>query len=159
MIPVSLPLVAIERASGSVSEICLSLLFTISALITLSRAISSFSFAILSLNRATLASGIASPRRSAVSSCAMFLNPLQASFHLGFGEVLIARIDSPEFGSVNGDARLAQQIKLAAQGHEGTANLTNGLAIVLAEIRDGLEVRYQMPRQPDQLDVALALAL
>jgi Protein of unknown function (DUF1194) len=52
---VSLPRVAIERASGSVSEICLFLLFTISALITLSRAISSFSFAILSLNRSTFA--------------------------------------------------------------------------------------------------------
>ena len=79
-------------------------------------------------------------------------------FHLGFGEVLIARIDRLEFGSVNGDACLAQQIKLAAQCHEGPANLTNGVAIVLTEIRDGLEVRYQMPRQPDQLDVALALA-
>ena len=32
---------------------------------------SSFSFTILSLNRATFASGTASPRRSAVSSCAM----------------------------------------------------------------------------------------
>src|SRR4029077_513981 len=73
------------------------------------------------------------------------LNPLQTPFHLGFGEVLISRIDSFEFGSVNGDARLAQQIKLAAQCHEGTANLTNGLAIVLPEIRDGLEVRCQMP--------------
>ena len=41
----SLPLVAIERASGSVSEICLSSLFIISALIALSRATSSFSFA------------------------------------------------------------------------------------------------------------------
>ena len=52
-------------------EICLPLLLDISALIALSRAISSFSFAILSLNRATFASGTASPRRSAVSSCAM----------------------------------------------------------------------------------------
>ena len=87
------------------------------------------------------------------------LDPLQTPFHLGFGEVLIARIDSLEFGTIDGDARLAQQIKLAAQHHEGTANLTNGLAVVLTEIRNGLEVRCQMPRQPDQLDVALALAL
>jgi hypothetical protein len=53
--PVSLPLVAIERASGSVSEICLSSLFIISALIALSRTISSFSFSILLLNCATFA--------------------------------------------------------------------------------------------------------
>jgi len=59
------------------------------------------------------------------------LNPPQTPFHLGSGEVLISRIDSFEFGSVNGDARLAQQIKLAAQCHEGTANLTNGLALSL----------------------------
>jgi hypothetical protein len=72
------------------------------------------------------------------------LNPLQTPFHLGFGEVLIAGIDGLEFGSVNGDARLAQQIKLASQCHEGTANLTNGLAIVLTEIRDGLEVWCQI---------------
>src|ERR1700746_1080122 len=42
--PVALPLVAIERASGSESEICLSSLFIISALIALSRTISSLSF-------------------------------------------------------------------------------------------------------------------
>ena len=42
--------------------------------------------------------------------------------------------------------------------HEATADLTNGLAVVLAEIRNGLEVRRQMPRQPDQLDITLAFA-
>lgn len=67
--PVSLPLVAIERASGSDSEICLSSLFIISALIALSRTISSLSFSILPFNRSTFASGTASPCRSAVSSC------------------------------------------------------------------------------------------
>src|SRR5271157_1019775 len=87
------------------------------------------------------------------------LDPLQTPFHLGLGEVLIARIDSLEFGTIDGDARLAQQIKIAAHRHEATANLTNGLAIVLAEIRNGLEVRRQMPRQPDQLDITLAFAL
>src|SRR6476646_10365071 len=52
-----------------------------------------------------------------------------------------------------------RSIKRAAQRHEGTADLTNRLAVVLAEIRNGLEVRRQLPRQPDQLDVALAFAL
>ena len=72
---------------------------------------------------------------------------------------LIARIDRLEFGTINGDARHAQQIKLAAQRHEGTADLTNGLAVVLAEIRNGLEVRRQLAGQPDQLDITLAFTL
>ncbi len=87
------------------------------------------------------------------------LDPLQTPFHLGLGEVLIARIDSLEFGTIDGDARLVQQIKLAAHRHEVTADLTNGLAIVLTEIRNGLEVRRQLSRQPDQLDITLAFAL
>jgi hypothetical protein len=44
-----------------VSEICLSSLRIISALIALSRTISSFSFSILLFSRATFASGTASP--------------------------------------------------------------------------------------------------
>src|SRR4029077_15241928 len=92
-------------------------------------------------------------------ACDALVDPLKTPLHLGLGEVLIARIDSLEFGTIDGNARLAQQIKLAAQRHEGTADLTNRLAVVLAEIRNGLEVRRQLPRQPDQLDVALAFAL
>src|SRR5271169_6129061 len=61
--------------------------------------------------------------------------------------------------SIDGDARCNKQIKLAAQRDELATNLTNGLAIVLAEIRDGLEVRRQLPGQPDHLDIALALPL
>jgi hypothetical protein len=57
-------------------------------------------------------------------------------------------------------ATLASLSKLSLRhSHEGTANLTNGLAVVLTEIRHGLEVRCQMSRQPDQLNVALALAV
>src|SRR5262249_25682165 len=71
----------------------------------------------------------------------------------------VPRIDRLELRSVDGDARCTEQIKLAAQPNELAANLTNGLAIVLAEIRDGLEVRRQLPGQPDHLDIALALPL
>jgi hypothetical protein len=42
------------------------------------------------------------------------VEPLKTPLHLGFGEVLIARIDSLEFATINGDARHARQIKLAA---------------------------------------------
>ena len=72
-------------------------------------------------------------------------------FIVGLGEVLIARIDSLEFGTIDGDACHVQQIKLAAQCHKGTADLANGLAVVLAEIRNGLEVRRQLSRQPDSV--------
>src|SRR5580704_19064656 len=46
-----------------------------------------------------------------------------------------------------------------AQRDELAAHLTNGLAVVLAEIRDGLEIRRQLPGQPDHLDIALTLPL
>jgi hypothetical protein len=55
--------------------------------------------------------------------------------------------------------RCNKQIKLAAQRDELAAHLTNGLAIVLAEICDRLEVRCQLPGQPDHLDIALAFPL
>ena len=87
------------------------------------------------------------------------VDALKTPPHLGLGEVLVARIDSLEFGTVDGDARHAQQIKLAAQRHEATADLTNGLAVVLTEIRNGLEIRRQLSGQPDQLDITLALTL
>src|SRR5439155_9068019 len=79
------------------------------------------------------------------------VDPLQPPLHLGLGEVLIPRIDGLELRSVDGNARCAEQIQLAAQCDELAADLTNGLAVVLAEIRNGLEVRRQLPRQPDQL--------
>jgi hypothetical protein len=52
-----------------------------------------------------------------------------------------------------------EQIKFAAQRDELATDLTNGPAIVLAKIRNGLEVRRQPAGQPDHLDVALAFPL
>src|SRR5215510_11754309 len=69
------------------------------------------------------------------------------------------RIDGLELRSIDGDARCNKQIKLAAQRDELATHLTNGLAIVLAEVRNGLEVRRQLPDQPDHLDIALAFPL
>src|SRR5215510_4005843 len=71
----------------------------------------------------------------------------------------VPSIDGLELRSINGHARCTEQIKLAAQRDKLATDLANGLAIVLAEIRDGFEVGRQLPRQPDQLDVALALPL
>ena len=43
-----------------------------------------------------------------------------------------------------------------AQHHELSADLADGLAIVLAEVGYGLEVRLQAASQPNQLDITLA---
>src|SRR5665647_1351296 len=87
------------------------------------------------------------------------VNLRQPPLHLGLGEVPVPRIDGLELASVDRNARLAEQFKEAAQHHELTAYLPDGLAIVLAEIGYRLEVRHQAAGQPDQLDVALAFPL
>jgi len=51
------------------------------------------------------------------------------------------------------------KFKAAAQPHELAADLADRLAIVLAEVGDGLEIRHQAAGQPNQLDVALTLPL
>src|SRR5215467_7026512 len=87
------------------------------------------------------------------------IDTLKTPLHLGLGEVLVPSINGLELRSINGDARCTEQIKLAAQRDKLATDLTNGLAIVLAEIRNGFEVWHQLPRQRDQLDVALAFPL
>ena len=74
------------------------------------------------------------------------VDPLKTSLHLRPGEVFVPRIDGLELRSIDGDAR-CKQTKLAAERDELAAELTNGLAIILAEICDGLEVRGQLPGQ------------
>jgi len=65
--------------------------------------------------------------------------------HLRPGEVLVPRIDGLELRSIDGDARCNKQTKLAAERDELAADLTNGVAIVFAELCDGLEVRRHCP--------------
>src|SRR5947208_13444888 len=59
----------------------------------------------------------------------------------------------------NRNACLAQQLKASAQHHELTADLVDGVAIILAEVGYRLEIRHQAPGQPHQLDVTLAFPL
>jgi hypothetical protein len=58
------------------------------------------------------------------------LNPLQTPFHLGFGEVLIARIDGLEFGSVN--ATLASLSKSSSRHSATKARQTSRMALPLS---------------------------
>src|SRR5882672_4338491 len=87
------------------------------------------------------------------------VNLRQTALHLGLGEVPIPRVDGLELAAVDRNARFAEQFKSAAQHHELAANPADGLAVVLAEVGYGLEVRHQTAGQPNQLDVTLALAL
>ena len=50
-----------------------------------------------------------------------------------------------------------EQIQLAAQQHELPEHRAEGIAVVAAEVGDGLEVGLQVPQQPDHLDVAMGL--
>src|SRR5882757_6072530 len=83
----------------------------------------------------------------------------QPPLHLGLREVPVPRVDGLELAAVDRNARLAEQFKAPAQHHELTADPAGGLAVVLAEIGNRLEVRHQATSQPHQLDVALALTL
>src|ERR1700691_5583735 len=83
----------------------------------------------------------------------------QPPLHLGLGEVPIPRVDGLELAAVDRNARVAKQFKSPAQHHELTADLADGLTIVLAEVGYGLEVGHQATGQPNQLNVTLALPL
>src|ERR1700687_6042426 len=86
-------------------------------------------------------------------------NLRQPPLHLGLGEVPVPRVDGLELAAVDRNARFAEQFKASAQHHELTADLTDGLAVVLPEVGYRLEVWHKAAGQPNQLDVALALPL
>src|SRR6266850_1919357 len=87
------------------------------------------------------------------------VNLRQPPLHLGFGEVPVPRVDGLKLAAVDRNTRFAEQLKASAQHHELTADLADGLAIVLPEVGYRLEVRHQAAGQPNQLDVALAFSL
>jgi hypothetical protein len=68
-------------------------------------------------------------------------------------------IDCLELRSVDGDTRCTEQIKLAAQRDELATDPTNGLAIVLAEIRDARDKNFteaKMKRRLERVDESIA---
>ena len=85
-----------------------------------------------------------------------FLHP---PLQLGTGEVSVTIIDGFELAAVDGNQGFREQSQLLTQHHKLTANIADRFAVVFAETGDGLEVRHQTPRQPHQLDIALALFL
>jgi hypothetical protein len=120
--------------------------------------------AIFSLSRSTLASGTSDGSRSAdrapTGSAAMLCSICCCrAFELVRREVLVAIVHCLELAAVDRHQRLLEQAELAAQQHELPARVADRHPVVAAEVGDRLEVRRQAPGQPDQLEVALALAL
>src|ERR1700721_1251948 len=83
----------------------------------------------------------------------------QTPLHFRLGKVPLPRIHRLELAAVNGHARVAEEIEPPAQQNECAADFADRLTVILAEIRNGLEVRHQTAGQPDQLDIALTLPL
>ena len=86
------------------------------------------------------------------------LGLLHSPLKLGAGEVAVAVVDRLELAAIDGHKRFREQAKLLAQHHELPTDAADCLAVILAEVGDGLEVRHQTPGQPHQLNVALRLA-
>jgi len=84
---------------------------------------------------------------------------LHFSLEFGVGKIPIAAVHSFEFASINGHNSIRKQVKLLAQSDELTAHIADRFAVFFSEVCDRLEVWFQAPRQPHQLDVSLGFAL
>ena len=73
-------------------------------------------------------------------------------------EVALAVVDRLELAAVDGHHR-TEQLQFAAQHDEAAADASDALAVVSAEVSNGLEVRRQAASEPHELQVALSLAL
>src|SRR5437763_7585442 len=85
------------------------------------------------------------------------LELLFALLDLGRREVPVSTVDRLELAAIDSHCALREELELPAQHHEATTDVADPRAVVMPEVRDGLEVRRQTPRQPHQLDAALAL--
>ena len=74
-------------------------------------------------------------------------------------EVAVAAVDGLELAAVDGHDGLGEELQLPAQLHEAAADVADAVAVVAAEVGDGLEVGRQSTGEPHQLDVALRFAL
>src|SRR5262249_39711703 len=87
------------------------------------------------------------------------LNLRHAPLHLCPGKVLVPVVHGLELAAINRDADFRKQIQSPAKHDEPGAHLTNGSAIVLAEVSNRLMVRNKLARQPHHLKVAPSLPL
>ena len=76
---------------------------------------------------------------------------------LVLGEVALFGVDRFELAAVDGDEFAREEVQLLAQQRELTADLPQGLQVVLAEVRNRLVIRPQLLQQPHQLDIPVGL--
>jgi len=88
-----------------------------------------------------------------------FLQLLDARLELTVGKVLVAVVHRLELAPADRDDRLGEELQLPAQDDELPAHGSDRRTIVLSEVRNRLEVRHQLAGQPNQLNIALGLAL
>lgn len=86
------------------------------------------------------------------------LDLLHPSLQLSSRKVPVPVIDGLELAAVDGHQRIGEQPKPLAQNDELPADAADGLAILLAEIGNGLVIRRQSPGQPHQFDIPLCLS-
>src|SRR3974390_613469 len=77
------------------------------------------------------------------------LQLLHPRLELAVGEVLVAIVDRLELAAINGHDRLGEQVQLPAKDDELPTHAANRLAVILAKIRDRLEVRRQSSCEPN----------
>ena len=72
-------------------------------------------------------------------------------------EIAVLVVDRLDPGAIDRQQFPAEQIQLAAKQHKLAEDRAECVAVVAPEVSDRLEVRAQMPQQPDHLDVAVRL--
>ena len=75
----------------------------------------------------------------------------------GASKVAVLVIDRLDARTVHRHELAPEQVELAAQHHELAEHRLEGGTVVAAEIGNRLEVRLEVPQQPDHLDVAVGL--
>ena len=87
------------------------------------------------------------------------LRLLDAPAHRGGGEVLVARVHRLEAAAVHRHDPAREQAHAPADRDKGGASPLQRLAVVAAEVGDGLEVRDEPARQPHQLGITPSFTL
>ena len=156
---------AIEQASGSVSDICWSGVASICTSSAFSRSIFLFQlcdllFEARGLRRARQRRLLPVGAVELVQIARDALLDLRHSpLHLGAREILVPIVDRLELAAIDGDARFAEEAHRAAENNKPAADLADGPAVVLAEIGNCLVIGNKPASEPHHFDIAARLTL
>ena len=67
-------------------------------------------------------------------------------------------VDRLDPGTIHRQQFAAEQVYLPAEQYEMAEHCAKRVAVIAAEVGNRLEVRLQVPQQPDHLDIAVGLA-